>query len=120
MAACLPVRTCRLDGISPHVEGWTADLGSGGCVLFLPERLPVGTLLRVVLSTPRGDVPSEGVVVWEGHRATASGGLFEHGFRFTKLRPHQTGLLGEVLEAILETRVAPAGTAEQPQSSSAT
>jgi hypothetical protein len=116
MAASLPVRCRRPDGVSPTVEGWTADLGSGGCALFLPERLPVGSLVDVVLSTPCGDVPSQGVIVWEGHRAAAAGRLIEHGFRFTKLRPDQEGLLGEVLEAILATRAASEGATEQPQS----
>jgi hypothetical protein len=116
LAASPPVRCRRLDGVSVTLDGWTADLGCGGCALFLPERLPVGSLLDVVLSTPCGDVPSQGVVVWEGHRTTAPGSLIEHGFRFTKLRPDQEGLLREVLEAILTTRAAPGSATEQPQS----
>jgi hypothetical protein len=111
VAASLPVRCRRLDGISPTVEGWTADLAGGGCALFLPERLPVGALLEVVLSTPAGEVPSEGVVVWEGRTAPGAGRLIEHGFRFTRMRPGQEGLLRDVLAAIHASR-APGATAE--------
>ncbi len=120
IAASLPVRTRRLDGVTPEIAGWTADLGGGGCTLFLPERLPVGALLDVALSTPCGDVPSEGIIVWEGSHATVSAGLLEHGFRFTKLGPDQEAVLGEVLETILATRAEPRATVEQPQSSATT
>ncbi len=113
MAASLPAKCRRLDGVSAAIEGWTADLGSGGCALFLPERLPVGTLLDVILSTPCGDVPTQGVIVWEG---SSGGRLSEHGFRFTNVRPEQAGRLGEILEAILTSRNAPAGPADQSAS----
>jgi hypothetical protein len=113
IVASLPVQCRRLDGVSPTVDGWTADLGEGGCALFLPEALSVGTLMDVVLTTPAGEMPSQGVVVWEGGRRATLGHLIEHGFRFTKLPAEREGLLGEVLEAILATRGTP-GTPEHP------
>jgi hypothetical protein len=103
VAASLPVRCRRLDGDSSAVEGWTADLAPDGCALFLPERLPVGALLEVILSTPSGEVPIRGVVVWEG-QAGARGRLIEHGFRFTRMRAEQGGLVREIVEAIHATR----------------
>ncbi|HTU02144.1 MAG TPA: PilZ domain-containing protein [Candidatus Sulfotelmatobacter sp.] len=113
IVASLPAQCRRLDGVSPVLEGWTSDLGAGGCALFLPEPLPVGTLMDVFLTTPAGEVPTQGVVVWEGGRRAAPGKLIEHGFRFTKLPAEREGLLGEVLDAILATR-AMSSTAEQP------
>jgi hypothetical protein len=119
VTASLPARCRRLDGVGLSLEGWTSDLASGGCALFLPERLPVGALLDVVLSTPCGDVRTEGVVVWEGDSLAAAGRLVEHGFRFTKLRA-QEGRVEEVLEAILATRAAAGSPAEQPDGSPTT
>jgi hypothetical protein len=117
MAAFLPA-TCRpRDGRSPSVAGWTADLGSGGCALFLPERFPVGTLLDLVLGTPGGDLPSRGVVVRAGPPTSASGHLVEHGLQFSTLRPEQAGRLGEVLEAMLarpEAATGPPGHTSSP------
>jgi hypothetical protein len=99
-AASLPARCRPLDGVGPALEGWTADLASSGCALFLPERLAVGALLEAMLSTPVGDVRCEGVVVWAGHAAARSGRLVEHGFRFTKMRADQETLLRGLLGGI--------------------
>lgn len=107
MAASLPVRCRQCDGVSPLVEGWTADIGNGGCALFLPERLPVGTLVDLLISTPCGEVPAQGVVVWEGSKAPGSQRLVEHGFRFTRRRPDQAGAVEDILETILASRGGP-------------
>lgn len=106
VAAALPARCERLDVQEAPVDGWTSDVSAGGCALFLPERMPVGTLLDVVLSTPAGEVRSRGVIVWEGRggRPTERR-LCEHGFRFTE-SPGVQPALATALEKILAARAA--------------
>ncbi len=90
--AAFPVKCERLDQAGPPLEGWTADVGTGGAVLALPERLAVGTLLRVILSTPGGEAPMKGVIVWEGpRRPVTDRQLFEHGVRFTSTTGQPAG-----------------------------
>src|SRR5512138_751473 len=85
LAAALPAVCRRTDAQSQPLDGWTADLGYGGCGLFLPEHLPVGTLVDVVLTTPGGELKTSGVIVWEtGSKGSQTRHLFEHGLRFTR------------------------------------
>jgi hypothetical protein len=102
--AALPARCRRLDNLGPRLEGWTADLGYGGCGLFLPERLPVGTLLEVALSTPFGEVAGEGVIVWEEPRRGTGPQLSEHGLRFTVPPTPGDASLKTLLDALVAGR----------------
>lgn len=95
--AALPVRCVRLDGAERAVQGWTSDIGHGGCCLLLPDTLPVGTPVDVVLSAPRGELTARGTVMWS---TAASGGrqLCGHGVRFTQPAAGKDVLLALMLE----------------------
>ncbi len=68
----------------PPLRGWTGDLSQGGCSLLLPDRLAVGTLLDLTLTTPRGDFATTATVVWVERSAEGrSASLTSHGVRFT-------------------------------------
>jgi len=77
---------CRVMGApGAPLAGWTGDLGPDGCALLLPDRFPVGTLLEITLTTPRGDFTVEATVVWaEALERGRSGHLTRHGVRFTR------------------------------------
>jgi hypothetical protein len=94
LPAALPVLCHPLGAVSPPLRGWTGDLGREGCLLLLPERLPVGTLLALSLTTPRGDVPAEATVVWVEPALSALLRTFtRHGVRFVAARGLQAALL---------------------------
>jgi c-di-GMP-binding flagellar brake protein YcgR len=110
--AALPTE-CRLPGASDEpVHGWTGDLSWEGCSLLLPDRFPVGTMLEVALTTPRGDVSAKATVVWvEPMERLRTRHLTRHGVRFAQVswtREHALDLVldriptGVVLEAQTE------------------
>jgi hypothetical protein len=66
------------------MRGWTGDLSQEGCSLLLPDRLPVGTLIELMLTTPRGDFTVQATVVWAESTARVPTRQFRrHGARFT-------------------------------------
>lgn len=99
LPATLPARCIRLDGPDTALQGWTSDIGHGGCCLLLSERLPVGTAIEITLATPRGDVAARGTVLW---CAAPSGGreLCAHGIGFAHSAVGKDLLLGLVLEDV--------------------
>lgn len=82
----LPV-TCRRKGQEePPLQGMTGDISRGGLLLLVPEVLPPGSALHIILHTPKGPLAAEGEVVWvepPGDRAVEP--PFRHGLRFTSL-----------------------------------
>jgi hypothetical protein len=64
----------------------TGDISRGGLLLLVPEVLPPGSALHIILHTPKGQLAAEGEVVWvepPGDRAVEP--PFRHGLRFTSL-----------------------------------
>ncbi len=102
LPAALPV-TCHPSGAPGRtLQGWTGDLGRGGCSLLLPEQLPVGTPVTIVLTTPRGEVGAKATIVWaEPSGPLPAGQLAQHGLRLMDPNWSRDLLLG------LASRAAP-------------
>ena len=98
----LPVQ-CRLIGVGEtHMRGWTGDLSQEGCSLLLPDRLPVGTLIELMLTTPRGDFTVQATVVWAEPTARVPTRQFRrHGARFTTPNVIRDVIIDFALEADL-------------------
>jgi hypothetical protein len=72
-------------------------------LLLLPDRLAVGTSMAITLTTPRGDLATEGTVVWiEPDMQTGRRLLTRHGVRFVDARPILDALLTMTLEGAPE------------------
>jgi c-di-GMP-binding flagellar brake protein YcgR len=80
----LPV-SCRPKGMKePVLQGCTGDISRGGLLLLLPEVIPPGFALEISLHTARGEIATEGVIVWVGSKdEQTAGGFVRHGFQFT-------------------------------------
>lgn len=100
--AALPVQ-CRPIGVGEtDLRGWTGDLSEDGCSLLLPDRLPVGTLIALTLTTPRGDFTVEATVVWaEPTARVPTRQLRRHGARFTAPNVIRDAIMDFVLEGDL-------------------
>lgn len=99
--AALPTE-CRLPGVADEpVRGWTGDLSWEGCSLLLPDRFPVGTMLEVALTTPRGDVSAKAMVVWvEPMERLQTRHLTRHGVRFAQVSWTREHALDLILDRI--------------------
>lgn len=99
--AALPTE-CRLLGLTADtIRGWTGDLSWEGCSVLLPERFPVGTLMEVTLTTPRGDVSAKATVVWvDPMDRLQTRNLTRHGVRFAQVSWTREHALDLVLDRI--------------------
>jgi len=99
--AALPTE-CRLLGITGEpILGWTGDLSWEGCSVLLPDRFPVGTLMEVTLTTPRGDVSAKATVVWvDPLERVQTRHLTRHGVRFAQVSWTREHALDLVLDRI--------------------
>lgn len=55
---------CRIRGEAPEVVGHTGNVSLGGVLLYLPEALAPGTVLRLGLNLPKGAVTAHATVTW--------------------------------------------------------
>ncbi len=70
----------------PPLQGWAENISRAGLLLCLPEALPPGTTLEVLLQIPNEPVTAEGAIVWvEPPTGRKPGEPIRHGFRFTAL-----------------------------------
>jgi len=78
---------CQPKGKSGQaLRGLTGDISRAGLLLLLPEVLPPGSAVDIILHTPKGPLAAEGVVAWvEPPAGRAVGPPFRHGLRFTYL-----------------------------------
>ena len=75
----------------------TRNLSLGGVQVFLPERLPVGTSVRLTLQLPQvGEISPHGKVAWQGRRFYT----VEEGRRVVS-----TGIQFETLTSLIEDRL---------------
>ena len=83
------------------IRGWTGDLSWEGCSVLLPDRFPVGTLMEVTLTTPRGDVSAKATVVWvDPLERLQTRHLTRHGVRFAQVSWTREHALDLVLDRI--------------------
>jgi hypothetical protein len=108
--AALPTECRPLGAAGEPVQGWTGDLSWEGCSVLLPDRFPVGTLMEVTLTTPRGDVSAKATVVWVDPAERAqTRQLARHGVRFAQVSWTREHALDLVLDRIST------GVAQEPQ-----
>ena len=97
LPAAVPT-VCRPFGLTGEpVRGWTGDLSWEGCLLLLPDRFPVGTLIEVTLTTSRGDFTAKATVVWvDPTERVVSRQLVRHGVRFVEVSWTQDNVLDAI------------------------
>jgi c-di-GMP-binding flagellar brake protein YcgR len=99
--AALPIECHPPGAAGESVRGWTGDLSWEGCLLLLPDRFPVGTLIEVTLTTPRGDVTAKATVVWvEPRERDLTRQLTRHGVRFAAVTWTRDSALNVILDRI--------------------
>lgn len=101
LLAAVPT-VCRPFGLTGEpVRGWTGDLSWEGCLLLLPERYSVGTLIEVTLTTSRGDFTAKATVVWvDPLERGATRQLTRHGVRFAEVSWTQDNVLDAIFDRI--------------------
>ncbi len=99
----LPLDYCHADG-KEILGGIVANASEGGILVYLPERLPVGTLLKIEILYVRGleldTIKAIGKVVWSDLGARESWGEHRYGLQFQNIDEKDfarlMGLLREV------------------------
>ncbi len=88
-------------------SGQTRDVSETGACLDLPEPLPTGALVSLILDSEAGPLALEATVVW-GERGSPSGGKIRHGVTFSTLSLEQQQSLGALLRrhGTVRTRIA--------------
>ncbi len=76
----LPVSAWALERPGAELRGTLRRVAEGGLEVELPEAVPPGTVLRVLIQTRRGPVEAEGKVVF----ARAMGTAVRHGLAFSQ------------------------------------
>jgi c-di-GMP-binding flagellar brake protein YcgR len=101
LPAALPT-VCRPFGLTGEpVRGWTGDLSWEGCLLLLPDRFPVGTLIEVTLTTSRGDFTAKATVVWvDPTERAVTRQLARHGVRFVEVNWTEDNVLDAIFDRI--------------------
>ncbi len=107
---CLPIRyQVPPDGPPGGHAGFgqTRDVSETGACLDLPEPLPTGTRMGLVVDWEAGPLAVEATVVW-GERSSPSGGRLRHGVAFSILSPEQQRSLEGLLRRLgtVRTRIA--------------
>ncbi len=101
LPVAFPVQCHAVGALESALHGWTGDLSPGGCALLLPDRFPVGTLLDLTLTTPRGELTPTGTVVWVERAVLGTAGhLTRHGVRFTDPNSLRDLIIGFILEGV--------------------
>lgn len=72
-----------------QVLGRTSNLSLGGLLLLLPERVPPGTVLELLLALPlpREPITADGTVIWQGPKP-AGDGKTPHGIQLLRFLEH--------------------------------
>jgi c-di-GMP-binding flagellar brake protein YcgR len=99
----LPLDYCHTDG-KEILGGIVANASEGGILVYLPERLPVGTLLKIEILYVRGleldTIKAIGKVAWSDLGARESWGEHRYGLQFQNIDEKDfarlMGLLREV------------------------
>lgn len=70
--------------LGPDTTGRIRNLSEGGLLVELPELLPPGSSLDLVISVEEKSVRAEAEVVWSQELPTTASGSYRHGLRFTR------------------------------------
>jgi c-di-GMP-binding flagellar brake protein YcgR len=78
------------------VVGTSADISVGGLRAMLPENLPFGTKVKVIVHLPA--LPDESVIDAEVRWCQAeAGGGFSVGLQFLRVRPLETWAINQII-----------------------
>jgi len=103
----LPARCQPKSPPGPSFDGHTGDLSRGGAMLYLPQAVPVGSVLGVTIRTAAGAADVDGVIVWvESPNKRAPGGPIRHGMEYVLLDWPTALVLARVLAGGSPTRSA--------------
>jgi hypothetical protein len=82
----LPARCQLKSPPGPSLQGRTGDISRGGALLYLPQAVPVGSVLGVTISAAAGTADVEGVIVWvDPPTKRVPGAPIRHGMEFVLL-----------------------------------
>ncbi len=82
----LPARCQLKSPPGPSLPGRTGNISRGGAMLYLPQAVPVGSVLGVTMSTAVGAADVDGVIVWvEPPTKRAPGAPIRHGMEYVLL-----------------------------------
>ena len=70
--------------LGPSTTARIRNLSEGGLLVELPELLPPGTPLDLIMSVGEKPVRAEGEVVWSQELPASPEGSYRHGLRFTR------------------------------------
>ena len=78
------------------VVGTSTDISVGGLRAMLPENLPFGTKVKVIVQLPA--LPDESVIDAEVRWGQAeAGGGFSVGLQFLRVRPRETWAINQII-----------------------
>lgn len=82
--AVLPVRCVieESDETLREIVGHTGNVGLGGVLTWLPERLAPGSVFHIQLGLPQGTVTAEGKVIWQDNDDEVGNRPIPHGVQF--------------------------------------
>jgi len=82
----LPARCQLKSPAGPSLQGRTGDISRGGAMLYLPQAVPVGSVLGVTIHSAAGLADVDGVIVWvDPPNQRAAGSPIRHGMEFILL-----------------------------------
>jgi hypothetical protein len=81
----LPARCQPKNPPGPSFQGRTGNISRGGAMLYLPQALPVGSVLGVTINTAAGAADVDGVIVWvDPPDRRAPGAPIRHGMEYAR------------------------------------
>jgi hypothetical protein len=82
----LPAQCQLKSPAGPTLQGRTGDISRGGAMLYLPQAVPVGSVLGVTIHSAAGLADVDGVIVWvDPPTQQAAGSPIRHGMEFILL-----------------------------------
>jgi hypothetical protein len=106
VAVRVPVKLtvlCRRKGdAGPAIPGRTGNVSRGGLLLRIPQVLPPGTILDIILQASGEALRLQGSVVWvESQTPQVPGEPIRHGLQFTQISQTTTMTLARILAQAL-------------------
>lgn len=99
----LPLNYARING-KENLGGIVANASEGGLLVYLPERMEIGTLLRIEIFYLRGleldTIKAVAKVVWSDLAAKESWGEYRYGLQFQSIEENDFGRLVHLLKEI--------------------
>jgi hypothetical protein len=82
----LPARCQPKSPSGPSFPGRTGNISQGGAMLYLPQAVPVGSVLGMTISTAAGSAEVDGVIVWvDPPTRRVPGAPIRHGMEYVLL-----------------------------------